>query len=113
MNTKLFQKLRELQAKATTGPWSAEVDLLYSRDCMNLVGPYTTSEGCSSHKTEFNHHEDAEFIAEARNTIPKLLAVIDLLYENLEEADGIIQHETSWKFCRKALEKAREIAGDE
>lgn len=112
---KLFKKLRDLEAKATHGPWTTKHEPFW-HDSDNtqdfLVGPYTTSEGCSTNETEFNKKEDAVFIAEARNAIPKLLQVVDVMQEALAEIKRRDDDPFGrwWTVAHVALEKAREIA---
>ena len=101
---KPFQRLRELEAKATPGFWSTKLE--YNDTVMELVGPYTTAEGCSGPSTEFNNHDDARLICEMRNQLPKLLAVIDVMQEALENYTG------AGTTARDALTKARELAGE-
>jgi hypothetical protein len=111
MNDDKYAKLRELLAKASPGPWGtttsvAGVCVEYTayahqvvigrsawtighRECPNWQkiiknGGCTRGEGNISH--DKSPHPDAAFIAEARNTLPTLLADLDAVTRERDDA---------------------------
>jgi len=107
----LFQKLRKLEAKATPGFWSTKLE--HDDTVMELVGPYTTAEGCSGPSTEFNNHDDARLICEMRNALPKLLAVIDLYEMAMEQVEDCCPNNGEIEaICAETLNRVEELAGE-
>lgn len=150
--TKLFTRLRELEAKVSPGDWSIgpkralyEVSDSYEKQKLEWHGVYSKFEALSVGTAtaqiaviplDESTSENAAFIAEARNAISKLLAVIDLYEEALTKScqcyaiDGVLHAKvidgkmvpiestpvkTNWVKCANhdALEKARAIADGE
>lgn len=106
--TQLFQKLRELEAKATPEPWTWRVP--------GYIANKYIDDGFVVDQDGGLEDKNAAFITEARNTIPKLLRVIDVMQEALDHIYDLTTEEMNWvahDHALKALEKAREIAGDE
>ena len=64
-------RLRELEAKATQGPWNATSDAVFI-DHPHLTPLIATIE-------TVNFHADAQFIALLRNSLPELLEHIERL----------------------------------
>lgn len=123
----LFSKLRELEAKATPGPWEFKDTTKRQSSVFGdtwfqyeVNGPERFDD--NGNDSNFYHRSekygDAAFIAEARNTIPKLLQVIDLMQEALdlyEEALKDIHEHFYGDGCDtadEALKRAKEIAGE-
>jgi hypothetical protein len=67
-----LERLKQLEAKATPGLWAYAIE---SGDYFLMTADYTNNVGSD---------EDVEFIAEMRNVLPKLLAVVEAAAE-LEE----------------------------
>lgn len=106
--TPLFQKLRELEAKATPEPWTWRIP--------GYIANKYIDDGFVVDQDGGLDDTNAAFITEARNTIPKLLQVIDLYeealrqYENDLVPDNSDYHDASdIAYVYVALEKAREI----
>jgi hypothetical protein len=106
---KLFQKLRDLEANATSGEWHighvSEINGSAEIESADLMYVATVGYGLM-------HRQDQAFICEMRNALPKLLKVIDLYEEALEDGvnwrNGHSAHCES--ACKESLTKAREIA---
>ena len=110
---KLFQKLRELEAKATSGEWQighvSEINGCAEIESADLNYVATVGYGVM-------HRQDQSFICEMRNSLPKLLHAIDVM----QEALASISKNSCCELCQEAklvslsaLDKAREIAGAE
>lgn len=72
-----FQKLKELEAGATTGPWSADDGIIYLD---SGIQPHV----CRTYSYMDIYLENAQFIAEARNQVPDLLQALEIACEALE-----------------------------
>lgn len=94
-----FEKLKELEGKATKGPWFAKADTV-SRDFYGFnIGPRTWEE-CDETGGYWVYpgdvadevcENDAEYIAHSRNMLPKIfhaLACYKHLLNHLLEFDG-------------------------
>lgn len=77
---KIIEKLKELDAKATKGPWAFDGcgDIWAVNETKRLVSSRDSSDGSigtTSYWTEGN--PNAALIAELRNALPKLLAICE------------------------------------
>lgn len=77
---KTIERLKQLLAKATPGPWYRS---------QNIVGSYHATSGivygqiCSDATWE-----DVDLIADTRNALPALLAVVEAAYEYVDRGSG-------------------------
>lgn len=77
MNT--LERLKELQANATPGPWENGIAEYAPDDTYQAVGPYHDLEdsGRSSDDKYNSAWADQEFINQSRNMMPDLLEVVE------------------------------------
>lgn len=85
LTNKELESIKERCEKATEGPWN-----YYHED-----GVVTTSDPDACYAPEIveevGHGYNGEFIAHAREDIPKLLAEINELRNRLDEAEGLLE----------------------
>ena len=77
-----FRVLKELQAKATPGPWAwwpkdGEKTMLEAINGGMVISSYV--DGCENTVLDFNNEADAELITLLRNNLPALLEVVEVL----------------------------------
>lgn len=113
----LFQKLRDLEAKATPGPWKIELGTLGEEERVYGIysGKYSFDKIIETDTGFYPpRRPDADLIVEYRNAIPKLLEALDVMQEVLEmyaKRDAVGAHEP-WS-AQEALTEARELAGED
>ncbi len=96
---KPFSKLRQLLEKSTPGEWSKE----YLADTLGF-----------SYRNNEELDIDSSFIAEAHNTLPKVLEALDVAIEfiiSMKYTYGTSQ-DPEFKPALKALAKIKELAGE-
>lgn len=113
----LFQKLRDLEAKATQGEWKAEYDSTYPDDvrmCGIYVGKYKHDRIIETDHGYYPPKQpDADFIVEARNALPKLLAVIDVYEMAMEQVEDCCPNSGEIAaICDETLKRVQELAGE-
>lgn len=80
-----LMQIRERADKATEGPWEA-IKFNYIRPVNGFMADDLVGEA--------TENEDADFIANAREDIPKLLAEIDRLKKRVGEATSLLHLDT-------------------
>jgi hypothetical protein len=95
MTNEELKAIRERAEAATPGPWIAEGETVYSSGVL-IAGTYPAMICDDCDITE------AEFIAHAREDVPKLLAEIERLRSALEEISEINEY-YSGNAAREAL----------
>lgn len=84
-------QIKERAEKATKGPWDVDVPVDYCTNCKNEYEIVQSELFLAPIVAELRNREDAEFIAHAREDIPKLLAEIESLKkENKRLLDELI-----------------------
>lgn len=119
MTKPLFAKLRELEKKATPGPWEHYGE--YGLEYQDGIRRSETKDAIIRSTIEyeqsgFSNTADAVFVAELRNALPTIFAVLDL-YEQTIQYYSIVEcidcgyvdlnHE-----AESALKRAKEISGE-
>src|SRR5690625_1706277 len=79
-------EIKERAEKASEGPWDVDVPVDYCANCENGYEIVQSELFLAPIVAELNVADDAEFIAHAREDIPKLLAEIERLRELLNKA---------------------------
>jgi hypothetical protein len=91
--------LRDLEAKATPGPWKWDEETIRGKDRNAIFYPHsprlTVRELC-------NRDEDADFIVAARNVFPLLLDVVEAAQALARNSYGCIPQRAHYKL-REAL----------
>jgi len=105
---KLIDRLKELDAKATPGPWQSVEYGVHSRKkaiAGRGFGPLIDNHVCD---TVICDQSDAELIAASRNALPKLLAFVEA-YDDWEENGGFYaQPGERLSDARRALDEENE-----
>lgn len=109
----LFSKLRELEKKATPGPWRSDSD--------GDVWTEAEKEYCPGMDQELFRNlgttrcgpdrGDAALTAEMRNTLPKIFEVLDLYEEALTQV-GCEYCDKFGEQVDRTMTQARELAGE-
>lgn len=109
----MTMKLRELMAKATSGPWTSEH--ICTEDCcphMWTVVSESTSDKYKNKRgvvtTGFEHGDDARLIAALRNAAPDLLRIAEAV-----AAMDISDHYAGDVICLMCGQRARGVEQDE
>jgi hypothetical protein len=86
----ILRELKELSERATPGPWTRDNPMLGEDEGIWILAPdkddYLNSiasvrRGCLEAGPESQNLPDAEFIAESRTALPKLIAALELAIE--------------------------------
>ena len=95
-----LQAIRVRAEKASEGPWDVDVPIDYCTDCKNKYEIVQSALFLSPIVAELNDVDDAEFIAHAREDIPKLLAEIERLKSKYDHLKIYIENsEATCEIC--------------
>lgn len=112
----LFKKLRDLEAKATPGPWKIELGTLGEEERVYGIysGKYSFDKIIETDTGYYPpRRPDADLIVEYRNALPKLLSVIDVLIDALEAVENNPSRSCAcWTLTGEALKRVEELAGE-
>ena len=83
-----LERLKELEAKATPGPWES-VDFGVHSERVAIAGRgFLVNDEVDS---VYCHQSDADLIAEMRNALPKLLAVVEAADILATHVSGVLE----------------------
>jgi len=109
----LFQKLRDLEAKATPGPWKIELGTLGEEERVYGIysGKYSFDRIIETDTGFYPpRRPDADLIVEYRNAIPKLLAVIDVYEMAMEQVEDCCPNNGEIAaICAETLKRVEEL----
>lgn len=112
----LLTELTKLEAAATKGPWHLEQSPMWDPEYYDEkdgderyseVGPIKSCDGCA-----IAHGTDVKFVAESRNSLPTLIAVINEMKGALEiyaDATRYSEWDITPEDARTALSRCEEI----
>jgi hypothetical protein len=86
----MIDRLRELDSAATPGPWSYFISS-YDNGTMFITDDASGDE--QTVRADWLSEADAALIAEARNALPKLLAIVEAARDVLENVSPDDDHE--------------------
>lgn len=86
MNAEKLNEIKERAEKATSGPWLA----LYEGTNAEIYSTKTAEDICEITAKDEYHAEDAEFISNAREDVPALVAEVERLQAQLEKCEGLL-----------------------
>lgn len=99
-----LQAIRARAERASKGRWSVNVSVDYCDNCKNGYEIVQSELFLAPIVAELRNREDAEFIAHAREDIPKLLAEIERLRAGIERAINETSCDDTWDYLNRLLE---------
>lgn len=98
---KRFQRLKELEATATNGPWYQTITQTdYDKWLLTMKAPNAILFDTGKHGADERDCHDFDLIAESRNQLRDLLTCLEVAVEELKEAkDGLESIVETFSHC--------------